>query len=543
VGSLLHPTLRWARTTRIVCGGVVMASVFAMVPPSMAFVLAHSGAVPRPRGHSAGIRIWRPYLGNVSGVILFAAGGRAFGARRAILSLDGRQVKIIHHLRRRVHFQSWINTKNLRNGHHVLSLKIFYRRHIRVLRKTVLVQNPDRGASVARSGTPPTGPASGSSGPPSSSPGAGPGVQSGTPVANFNRETYSFSTNLPLDTEATRYQVLVLQGDQYGVIAQLKAFNPNLKVLLYQNILYTNQGDPASMPTDTGCTPYPDDLTSHPDWFLHDQTGNAIPWPGMPEHYLMDPGNPAYEQTCAANAAGLAKQLGFDGVFLDDVTGGLSWILKSGTTVPEYATPSSWTNAIGDSVAKIGPLIHSDGLLVFGNVAGAPNVATWKQWVSSLDGVETESWTDGGLGLSQQVPYWAQSFQELAWSQLNGKYALLHSFNSTEKGNTFGLAAMLLAASGRASYSTSNTDYGADENWFPEYATAQGLGSPTGTYAILPNGVYERSFANGLVVVNPTEASIASFSLGGGSYSGSGLTAVQSVSMAPTSALILLKDT
>ncbi len=123
----------------------------------------------------------------------------------------------------------------------------------------------------------------------------------------------------------------------------------------------------------------------------------------------------------------------------------------------------------------------------------------------------------------------------------NGKYEIVHSYNGGEAANMYGLATMLLAANGRASYATSNTNYTSEENWFPEYDTAEQLGAPAGPYTVLSNGVYERSFANGIVLVNPTGNSIPAFSLGGGTYTGSGLTNVQSVSLAPTSGLILLK--
>ncbi len=63
-----------------------------------------------------------------------------------------------------------------------------------------------------------------------------------------------------------------------------------------------------------------------------------------------------------------------------------------------------------------------------------------------------------------------------------------------------------------------------------------------GAYTKLSNGAYERQFQNGLVLVNPTANTIGSVSLGGGTYTGSGLTSVSSVSLAPTTGLILLAD-
>jgi hypothetical protein len=100
---------------------------------------------------------------------------------------------------------------------------------------------------------------------------------------------------------------------------------------------------------------------------------------------------------------------------------------------------------------------------------------------------------------------------------------------------------MMLLANGKASYATSNVNYTSDENWFPEYDTAQQLGAPAGAYTVLSHGVYERVFDKGIVLVNPSANTIPSFSLGGGSYSGSGLSGVQSVGLGPTSGLILLK--
>src|SRR5205085_1825842 len=128
------------------------------------------------------------------------------------------------------------------------------------------------------------------------------------------------------------------------------------------------------------------------------------------------------------------------------------------------------------------------------------------------------------------------------WSEANHKLMILHSWNTTQTGNRYGLASMLLAANGESSFSTSNGCYSTCEAWYPEYATAQQLGAPVGSYTRLSNGVYERWYQNGLVLANPSANSVSSFSLGGGTYTGSGLTGVSSVSMGPTTGYILLAD-
>ncbi len=99
---------------------------------------------------------------------------------------------------------------------------------------------------------------------------------------------------------------------------------------------------------------------------------------------------------------------------------------------------------------------------------------------------------------------------------------------------------MLLVGAGHDTYSTSNANYTNSETWYPEYTVAEQLGAPVGAYTQLANGVYERVFAGGVAVVNPGKA-VGQFSLGGGQYSGSGLSNVRTVAMARGSGLILAR--
>jgi len=169
-----------------------------------------------------------------------------------------------------------------------------------------------------------------------------------------------------------------------------------------------------------------------------------------------------------------------------------------------------------------------------------------------LDGFMEESWTDGGLGLAQWRYWWASMAKTAAWAAAHDKYELFHSWSTTEAGNTFGLAAMLLFASGRGSYSTSNASYFGGDSWYPEYDSAEQLGRPaeaastSGRFtfcAQTPGVYYERRFANGLVLVNPCSATVANVSLGG-DYSGSGTEPrhVSSLTLAPSTAYILIRD-
>jgi hypothetical protein len=351
-------------------------------------------------------------------------------------------------------------------------------------------------------------------------------------VVNFNRQTYSYSSTLSIAQEANRYQVIVLEPVDHAMVAPLKAANPNLKVLMYTNLL-------ASSPIDQmawgQCTAYATDNAQHPNWFLLDQSGHRIGLLGYAGNYLMDVGNPAYQQACISRAASMAHQYGFDGVYFDGATANLIWAVPTGTSVAAYPTQTGWLAAEYSILSYATPQLHAQHLLSVANIGGGATVAgLWQKWNSVLDGAEEESWMDTSVAY-----YWPQMLADAAWSEANGKLAVLHSHYTTQAGNRFALAAMMLNAGGQSSYSTANADYQTSELWFPDYTLAQSLGAPIGPYRHLSNGADTRVFANGLVVVNPMSTGVPTFSLGGGTYTGSGLTNVRSVSLAPASGLIL----
>lgn len=510
-----------------------IASVVAVVVSVLAGA-ASTPALGAREQQPQRLAIVRPYHTNVSGTIFFAVRGIKPGAVRMVFSIDAHEMWSVRRVSPRLRRATAINTRKLRNGRHVLRLRVTYANHrTATVRKVIVVHNGGKSpAPVKAHPASANPPAVTALAPPAA------GVE-GPSVAEFNRTVYGWTSNLPNSVEANRYQFIVLQGSDYAEIPILKAINPNLKFLVYQAIMYTARDDYSWMPTDTGCTTYADDLANHPSWFLRDPSGDAVLEPGRTDIYATDVGNPGYQQACAANAVAMAKQHGFDGIFWDTADGNLTNELQ-GASIPEYSTQASWDTAMGSALAYVGAAMHAQGLLSVANIGGTDQ-ATWEQWTGSQDGVEEESWTDGGEGLAQQIPFWSQKLTELSWAMANHKYEIVHSFNGGEAANTFGLAAMLLAANGYASYSVSNTSDGPDETWFPEYDTAQQLGAPAGAYTVLANGVYERAFDKGIVLVNPTGNSIPAFSLGGGSYSGTGLTNVQSVALGPTSAAILLK--
>jgi hypothetical protein len=364
-------------------------------------------------------------------------------------------------------------------------------------------------------------------------------VPSGADPAFFNFETYDLRASLSGPAGAG-YKVIALQATDAAQIPALRAAYPGVKILVYQIGLDSRPTDPNALTT---CTPYPGDNASHPDWFLTDQNGARLADAGYRGNFLMDLGDTGYEQACAANGVALAKRDHFDGIDFDGLNSSLRWSLPRGLMSPKYPTMAAWQNAVSSLISSVTSSAHANGLIVVGNIGGSTATpGLWQAWSGRLDGAEEEAWTDGGLGPAQQLGDWPAKLANVAWTEAHGKLVLVHSYSKTEAGNTYALASMLLVANGHASYSTATggASYDQPPVWYPEYSLARRLGGPLSGYRRTANGAFMRSFAKGIVLVNPTAHSLRRLSLTG-VFSGSGLTRVRSVLIGPESGLILLR--
>jgi Hypothetical glycosyl hydrolase family 15 len=351
----------------------------------------------------------------------------------------------------------------------------------------------------------------------------------GSSVALFDRAAYSFPSAPDVALEARRYSVMILQAPWGRLVPLLHHYNPRLKIYMYQFIMYARADDPRGLEL---CSSLPAAVAHN--WFLRGAGGLPL---RVGPAYGLDIGIPSFQQACAAHATALAKRSGFDGVFLDGVGTLPDYEFGGSVSVPKYRAQSSWMAAMTAFLQTMTNVAHASGLRVVANIGGPQ---AWLRWASILDGAAEESWTDGGLGLAQQLPWWKEKLQNVAWSEAHGKLSLLHSYNTSEAANVYGLSSMLLVADGHSSYTTSNANYLGAEEWFPEYGLAERLGAPRGHYRRLRSGLYERRFANGLVLVNPTLGSVGRVALHE-TYSGSGFAHARSVSLGPTSGLIMVR--
>jgi hypothetical protein len=363
-----------------------------------------------------------------------------------------------------------------------------------------------------------------------------------TNVANFNISNDADSTTV---AQAKQDQIVQLQYSPTvkTLVDQIHAEDPGVKVLMYSDTAYP--GDSAGW---TSCTTSSQDSVGGSSWRLYD---------GSTELGYMNAGSAGFESACASHAITLAKSQDFDGIFWDNVapeaydlvsskcvnaSGASSCSLYGGSSM------TAWQANEYSLVKALGAATSQAGLMTVIN-DGSGTTSQWKQWGATpgITGQMEESFVGSYLGTSVPYSQWQEEIANEAWSAANGKYEMAMHYDpnqNQESLDTFGLSSMLLAAGERTSYDSTVTGLSAATfDWWPEYTQAQNLGAPQGAYTTVTSGgatVYERKFANGIVVVNPTTSGSGSVSLGA-TYNGTGNepTSVTSVTLPSQSGLVL----
>jgi len=138
-------------------------------------------------------------------------------------------------------------------------------------------------------------------------------------VAGHVRLALSTPSSFPnVSTTAKRSNYVVLQAWDGTRAAQLKAANPSLVVLMYQNASAMAKGAGPNGIYSTGVG-YEQADTAHPDWFLKDTAGRRIAEGGYDWLYMADVANPGYQDAWATAVVNRLKSGPWDGVFMDDV--------------------------------------------------------------------------------------------------------------------------------------------------------------------------------------------------------------------------------
>ncbi|HEX4188343.1 MAG TPA: putative glycoside hydrolase [Solirubrobacteraceae bacterium] len=340
---------------------------------------------------------------------------------------------------------------------------------------------------------------------------------------------------------AARNTYIDLQPWEAAKAAQLKAANPNLKVLVYQNLGAMSQGVGPGGLSSSGVN-YAEANTAHPSWFLTGASGERLAFEDFKWLWAADVGNPEYQRLWAVNVIHLLTSGPWDGVMMDDTNTTNRYHFNPGSKVSRYPTDAAYQGAVRSMLEYVGPAIQAAGKLAI------PNMGSWSEypavvggWLPFVSGGMDEMFVKWSKAAGQGYrgsQEWESEVGEIATTEAMGKQfiAITQAEPGDLQGARYGWASTLLAGNGHTIYQASNGHPG-EETWLGDYETA--IGTPTGAAAPLGNGAWQRRFSNGLVLVNPTGSSVsASF---GGAYSGDGLANATGATLAPHGALVLAR--
>ncbi|HEY3775497.1 MAG TPA: putative glycoside hydrolase [Solirubrobacteraceae bacterium] len=343
----------------------------------------------------------------------------------------------------------------------------------------------------------------------------------------------------PLRAVARRSAYVVLQPWESRVARVLKRDNPHLEVLAYQNFGSISVSAAADGLSSSG-VPYAQAAGAHSGWFLTTPTGTRIQENGYPYLLMADVGNRGYQRRWTADVVHLLRHGPWDGVFMDDVNA--SPRPEAGSaTIARYPTDAAYQAAVGSMLRYAGPRIRASGKLAIANIGEwVDHPAVARLWLHDLDGGMDEKFVKWsvtpGVGY-RDAQQWLSQEREVLATQAMGKrfLAVTAAAPSDTRAQLYGWASLLLVSRGRASYLAAETYDGA-ARWISAYRAR--LGRPLGAMKAGPHGIYRRSFARGLVLVNPTTSAVR-VSLGG-RFSGSGLHNARITTLGPHRALVLV---
>jgi hypothetical protein len=298
---------------------------------------------------------------------------------------------------------------------------------------------------------------------------------------------------------------VVLQPWEQAQARRLRRRDPGLKVLVYQDFGSMTAGLGPDAQSSSGVA-YRSATRQHPDWFLADRDGRRIQEVGYPYLFMADVGNAGYRRRWTTDVLGLLRHGPWSGVFMDDVN--TSPRPEAGSSViAGFPTDTAYQAAVRGMLAYAASRIRATGRLVIANMGGwADHPAVVRSWLRYVDGAMDEKFVKYAPAPGEgyiDVRGWLSQLGEVTSTQaLHKTFLAVTAARPTDaQAQLYGWASLLLAGDGNAAYLAA-TDYTGAEPALPAYRTR--LGAPAGPMRRLREGAYARSFARGLVLVNPT---------------------------------------
>jgi hypothetical protein len=287
-------------------------------------------------------------------------------------------------------------------------------------------------------------------------------------------------------------------------------------------------------------------------WVLRDAGGALLHNAAYPNNYVGDVGDAAFQQAWIRNVARILRTTHAKGVFVDDVLRDVA-PLADGYPA-KYPSQPTWAAAELSFVRAVGPALRRLGFYVLVSATGytrgdnasddgTTTVEWWKQLGPSVSGLAYEYFQQSPAGTNQRRsaaeswdanwPGW-ERLVKTAQSMKRAFVGMMYGPGGDLSTLMYGKASFLLDWNGKDGafiyLPTDGVDTGS-AIW------ATSIGVPAAPKHAVGAG-WLRRYSRGVVVINPSATSSQAFSLGG-SYVAPDGARVSSVTLPPTTALIL----
>jgi hypothetical protein len=290
---------------------------------------------------------------------------------------------------------------------------------------------------------------------------------------------------------------------------------------------------------------------NHPDWVMYQCDQKTPATVSGYSELILDISNPAVQAWQMAQVKTGASQ-GYDGIAFDlfalDNHRSACGIFRNGQWVQLYNGTRSDTKYTADVLSWLKNMYSAMhalpkpmGLIPNYTLDRAANDPAIAQVIANVDAVLDE-YATGNDGYYTTDDSWLQRMQFIeALQQANKAYFALSGFSTLDSNAVqWALASYLMTKEHHdAIYvaQVSGTTYGSDA-WHNEYLAMVGAACGAMTAS---GGVYVRSFATGVAIVNPSSSASASYTLPAGTYTDLyGKSVTGTVTLAPHSGLVLI---
>ena len=267
---------------------------------------------------------------------------------------------------------------------------------------------------------------------------------------------------------------------------------------------------------------------AHPDWILHDAYGNWLYIPyncngGTCPQWAGDIANPAFRAFWISQAASSIANGGYPGIFIDDANmefrvsdGWGNQVAPTDSNTGTAMTYDGWRSYVASFVEQIHGAFPTTKLIEntiwFAGPAGIQDADPYIQrqiatatTINLERGVASDSGLTGGTG--QWSVYAFLNYVDRVHAA--GKNINFEEYGLDPAGQQYGLASYFLISGGADSLGDQTTT---PDDWWSGYDV--NLGTPLGprTYN---NGVFQRNFSGGIVLLGEPGLSPQTINLGG----------------------------